>query len=76
MGVLSINLGPEGLQKRRNSIYRRRTRIPAPAIFYKFYFMQTEHPGMLVSVPAASNQRLPAAGYPIGCYKQPNVACS
>ena len=23
-----------------------------PAIFYKFYFMQTEHPGMPVSVPA------------------------
>ena len=25
-----------------------------PAMFYKFYFMQTEHPGMPVSVPARS----------------------
>ena len=25
-----------------------------PAIFYKFYFMQTEHPGMPVPVPARS----------------------
>ena len=25
-----------------------------PAVFYKFYFMQTEHPGMPVSIPARS----------------------
>ena len=27
----------------------------SPATFYKFYFMQTEHPGMPVSIPARSS---------------------
>ena len=27
----------------------------SPATFYKFYFMQTEHPGMPISIPARSS---------------------